>query len=75
MRSLQHAYDALCDRYRRTLDLLHQEEQRAADMALAATEPCEICEVYQHERDDALLELDEVRAALVWLERDFKVGS
>jgi hypothetical protein len=89
MRSLQQSFDELTAAYRREVDAhafalkqLAKEEQRAAHLALLSTEPCPMCRELEEERDTALLrlddvcgELDEVRAALVWLERDFKVGS
>ena len=67
LRDLQRAYRSLLYAY-------HTERQRAATAVLAATEPCLRCETSEHERDEAVRELDEVRAALVWLERDLKLG-
>jgi len=58
----------------RTVEALQREERRATEAFQAATEPCLHCERYMHERDEAILELDEVRAALHWLEKDMKLG-
>lgn len=67
LRDLQRAYRSLLYAY-------HTEQQRAARAVLAATEPCLRCETSERERGEAVRELDEVRAALVWLEKDMKLG-
>jgi hypothetical protein len=57
------------------------ERQRAATAALLLTEPCPMCHELERERNNAQLELentkadlDDTRAALAWLEKDFKVS-
>ena len=76
----QRAYDELVIAHQRALVSLRQEEQRAADMALHLSEPCPMCSELERERNNAILDLDtckadldDLHAALAWLERDFKV--
>lgn len=73
LRQLEAKYERLAAVHYATAAELERERQRASDAFFAATEPCESCGRYQDERDAALLELDEVRAALHWLEKDMKV--
>ena len=47
----------------------------------ATTDPCPMCEELERERNNALLDLDtakadldDLHAALAWLEKDFKVS-
>ena len=80
-RELRRKYQQLSGQYYDTAAALEREQERSSRAFLAATEPCPMCEEVERERNDALLEadtakaeLDEVRAALHWLERDFKVS-
>lgn len=76
------AYKNLRDSYATVLtrlDLANQREE-ALQVALAVsrkehTDVAELLSLVELERDEARREIDEVRAALVWLERDFKVGG
>jgi hypothetical protein len=60
---------------------LKAEQARSAHAALLLTEPCPMCHELERERNNAQLELentkadlDDTRAALAWLEKDFKVS-
>lgn len=71
-RTLRHALD-ICDaRYQSLADVADILQTRLDEVTAERDAPCPMCEEFERERDNALLELDEVRAALAWLERDFK---
>ena len=52
---------------------LDAANEREADLRRLLAEAQEYANGVELERDDARREVDEVRAALVWLEKDFKV--
>jgi hypothetical protein len=61
-RDTQDAYDNLVVAHQGALRRLQVEEQRATDAVLRLMDDCGSCELLTRERNDALLELDTMRA-------------
>jgi hypothetical protein len=64
LRALRAAYGRLQQAYHDKSEEAEREKERAARAGLMATEPCPMCEEYERERNNALLDLDTLRADL-----------
>ena len=58
------AYDNLVRSHRAALAELERERARAANAAMRLTDPCPMCDEFERERDNAILDLDTMRGDL-----------